>query len=395
MTPAAVLIFLAFALAFAAMYIEDKTPKQALWSVAGEALKGMRRLRVPLPALETMLEKGASRRVSYSPYKRIRKDARHLPQLLHIPTSDGSGEATHPDVLRVPEGWGAHGWKWLMSATPYPSGNDFFENPEFYVSFDGVRWSSPAEGSNPLARVPAEIWRRDLKKEYHSDTSLLLRGGTLRLYYRWSGVALDGTVENRVYVIASEDGLNWSERALLLEEKRPAALCRGFLSPSVLFMDGEYVMWTVEYDEGERAVTRRTSADGLLWSAPLKALALAPLDMPPPWHLDVVPCEGGLLTAMTAAKDRGFGASLYCGFSSDGGRVWNITDKLVEPGYFFEGQRIYRSSLVSMGGSDYSLFYSALSLNGTWNIARTELKNIKLPNRGAARRTTRKGASPP
>jgi hypothetical protein len=368
---AASLLFLLVALC-----AKNKTPRHALYSVARETLKGMRLLRVPVPALEKAVRGRLSQNCPRSPYKRTRKDVLHSPIFLNLPTSDGSGEATHPDVLRVPEGWGAGGWTWLMSATPYPSGDEFLENPELYVSYDGIRWLSPAIDVNPLARVPTEE-RRGLKNEYHSDASLLLRDGTLRLYYRWSGAALNGDAENRIYLITSEDGLKWSERALILEEKGTHAQNRGFMSPSVLFLNGEYVMWTVEYENRKRSIFRRTGVDGLRWSAPERTPLEANIALPAAsWHLDVIErsgIDGGLILLLTTAKDKGSDAKLYYGFGDPEGRDWRMAGKLIEPGYFFEERRVYRSSLVSLGGNRYALFYSALSGDKTWGIARLEL----------------------
>jgi hypothetical protein len=363
------------AIVLAALFFDDKTPKQALLSAARETLKGLRRLRIPLHALEHAAEQRALEAFSPSPYKRIRSGVAHLPVILNLPTSEGSGEATHPDALFVPGGWGAGGWTWLMSATPYPSGSDFFENPELYVSNDGIRWTQPSEGVNPLARVPAETDRRDLKKEYHSDVSLLLRDGTLCLYYRWSGVSFDGSVENRVYVTTSADGLAWSERALILEERGAVSANGGFLSPSVLFTDGRYVMWTVEQDGGERAVTRRSSGDGVAWSAPEKTSLKADYDLHAPWHLDVIPSDEteGTILILTTAKGRGDRAELHYGFGDREGRNWRVAGKLIEPGYFFEKERVYRSSLVSIGGDAYRLYYSSLG-GGKWSVARLGLR---------------------
>ncbi|MBO9605718.1 MAG: hypothetical protein J7639_07195, partial [Paenibacillaceae bacterium] len=66
---------------------------------------------------------------------------RYQPQLTQIPTYDGSGQTVHPCVLFFPEGWKGH--RYWMAFTPYPDGNDQFENPSLVVSGDGVRWFVP------------------------------------------------------------------------------------------------------------------------------------------------------------------------------------------------------------------------------------------------------------
>ncbi|MDR3279817.1 MAG: hypothetical protein LBT23_04835, partial [Synergistaceae bacterium] len=155
---------------------------------------------------------------------------------------------------------------------------------------------------------------------------------------------------------------------------------RGFLSPSVLFMNGEYVMWMVEYEDGKRSIARRTSADGLNWSKPEKT----PIERfqaycQAPWHLDVIPdpAHGDLILVLTTAKDRGFEAELFYGFSGDWGRSWQVVGKLLEPGYFFERKRVYRSS-IAIRGDEYFLFYSAMSDDGTWSVARIGLERTGL-----------------
>jgi len=335
-------------------------------------MKGLRRLRLPMPWLEGAIRRHAPLYRHSSPYKKTRKNVSHFPLLLNLPTSEGSGEATHPDVLHVPEGWGKGNWSWLMSATPYSSGDDYLENPELYVSHDGFHWTSPGAGVNPPASLPADSSQRTLKKEFQSDASLLLRDGTLHLYYRWSGIRLDGSSENRIHLMTSRDGEAWRGRKTLLAEKEPPERARKFLSPSVLYMEGMYIMWTVEYEGGERSIMRRTSADGLTWTEPEKTPLVSDYLLLSPWHLDVTPRAGGegLILVLTAAKDRGEDAELHYGFGD--GLSWRMAGKLIEPGYFFESGRVYRSSLVSRGEGVYSLFYSAQSKDRMGSVARLD-----------------------
>lgn len=364
------------AVVLAVLYFEDKTPKEAMLSFAREILKGLRLAHLPLHTLERWVRVRELKKFAPSPYKRTRDGVVHLPVILNLPTSEGSGEAAHPDALHAPDGWGAGRWTWLMSATPYPSGGDFFENPELFVSYDGIQWTEPASGVNPLSRVPVETGRRDLKKEYHSDASLLLHDGVLRVYYRWSGVALDGSVENRILVTSSSDGIQWGEPVTLLAENGAASRNSGFLSPSLLFMDGMYVMWMVERDGPGRKITRRVSEDGLVWQPPEDTVLDVDYAVKEPWHLDVIPCAetGGTILLLTAARDRGGEAELHYGFGGREGRSWRLAGRLIDPGYFFESGKIYRSSLVSVGDGAYILYYSACDIMTKWSIARVALR---------------------
>jgi hypothetical protein len=372
MTWIAVLLMIALTI----LWFDDKTPKAAALSAARETLKALRLLHMPLPDLERRVRVRMLKDLSPSPYRRMRDDAAHFPVILNLPTSEGSGEAAHPDALHVPDGWGAGGWTWLMSATPYPSGSDFFENPELFVSYDGIGWTRPSEYTNPIAAVPVDTKRRDIKKEYHSDASLLLHNGTLRVYYRWSGILLNGNVENRVNMASSANGLEWGGQTTLLAEKGAISGNNDLLSPSVLFMDGKYVMWTVERDGANRKIMRRTSSDGLSWSIPESTVLETDYAIQAPWHLDVISSAetGGTVLLLTTAKDRGGQAELHYGFGCREGRSWRLTGKLIDPGYFFEGGRVYRSSLAALGGGKYVLYYSASDTTAKWSIARLGLR---------------------
>ena len=67
---------------------------------------------------------------------------------LEIETPYGDNEAYHPKVLNFKEPW--NGYKYWMSYTPYPTGDDSKENPCIAVSNDLVNWKSPTEKNEPL-----------------------------------------------------------------------------------------------------------------------------------------------------------------------------------------------------------------------------------------------------
>lgn len=363
------------ALILAVLTLKRKTPQQLLYSLLRETEKGFRRINIRIPELERRLEENNPKRAHRSPFCRMRAGVEHLPVLLNLPTSEGSGEATHPDVLYEPQGWGKGNWTWLMTASPYPLGTDYFENPEFYVSQDGLLWEVPEGLQNPLARVPVYPNRKEIRKEFHSDPSLLLHEGMLFLYYRWTALLNTGETENRILLTTSMDGVQWTSSETVLSERLPTGTDRKFLSPSTLVLNGVHVLWTVECDAGGRAIFRRESADGYRWSAPERTGLDAALPGEAPWHLDVAAEESGrLLLLLTTARERGLDAELLCGWSDDGGRSWRVVGKPFEPGYFFEKKRVYRSSIVPIKGGPHRLYYSAMAGDGTWHIASLDLK---------------------
>ena len=58
---------------------------------------------------------------------------------LFTPTYDGSNQAVHPSVIYVKDRF--NGFKYWMAITPYPNGNDDYENPQILVSNDGVNFT--------------------------------------------------------------------------------------------------------------------------------------------------------------------------------------------------------------------------------------------------------------
>jgi hypothetical protein len=67
---------------------------------------------------------------------------------LTIPTYDGSGQLTEPDVIFFNSHW--HGFQYWMAFSPYPFTNPAEENPSIVVSNDGVNWQVPDGLVNPL-----------------------------------------------------------------------------------------------------------------------------------------------------------------------------------------------------------------------------------------------------
>lgn len=99
-------------------------------------------------------------------------------QKLTIPTYDGSGQAVHPSVVYIPGGFGPAEEKyyWWMCMTPFPYGNDDYENPSILASNDRRSWVVPAGMTNPLVPAPTP-------PAYNRDGELLYDGISLHLYW--------------------------------------------------------------------------------------------------------------------------------------------------------------------------------------------------------------------
>lgn len=110
---------------------------------------------------------------------------------LTIPTpyNDGTNwtgrtnQTTHPSVIQFKDKW--KGYKYWMTFTPYPYGNNKKENPSLVASHDGINWMVPPNVSNPIVSnktIPAYLF-----DTYLSDSHLLYNNDTdeLELWYRY------------------------------------------------------------------------------------------------------------------------------------------------------------------------------------------------------------------
>lgn len=358
------MIYLAWALlaflsgALFGLFWLDLSPKAAFRKV-------LRRL-VTLPVESREMPSGA-------PYRQAaRSTPAHRPTLLNLETSDGSGQACHPDVVYVPRGFGAEGWQYWLACTPYPYANSSFENPEIFVSRDGVSWMVPYGLKNPLVSTP----RND--GSHNSDPDLVVCQGELWLYYRETlRSRKPGTIpdQNRIFVMKTADGIRWSKPVEVLSDTTGMQI----LSPSVIYERGFFRMWTVELEAGRLRLVQRVSRDGVLWSA-AQACAVRGLNGErQPWHIDVAR-EGdslrGILVSCTGLG--GKGCRIHYAYSDDDGQSWVVGGFLFDRGYEFESKLQYRASLQLLDScdSDFGLWYSAASTTNVFSIAYIRMRRI-------------------
>lgn len=298
-----------------------------------------------------------------APYRRtVRASAGlHRPALLNLDTSDGSGQACHPDVVHIPTGFGSRGWPYWMVCTPYPYQEERFENPEIFSSFDGVAWTIPDGGQNPLVPTPEH------DAGHHSDPDMIFHENQLWLFYRKT-LRRGGTRGNKLYLIRSTDGVRWSLPMEILSEHSGTEL----LSPAVIHDGACFVMWTVEKNSAEFRIMRRTSSDAIDWSAPVPAKIVGMADGLHPWHLDIIREEDRLSAMLVSCIGAsGAGSRIHYAYSEDHGRTWFDTGFLLEQAYEFEANLQYRATLCKMPNhpAHYELWYSASNFENMFSIA--------------------------
>lgn len=295
-----------------------------------------------------------------APYRRLTgQPPRHHPVLLNLQTSEGTGQACHPDVTYVLDGFGTGRWRYWMVCTPYPYGHFVYENPEIFASYDGIHWTIPDGVKNPLIPRPKAV------KDYNSDPDMFFLNGKLWLYYRETRVS-SGEPENRIYLTTSADGVHWSSPVEVLRARGSEGL---LMSPAVIHDDGSFRMWTVEKVGTGFQVVSRDSNDGYNWGAP-KPCGLLGLSGRRPWHLDVIQ-EQDRLSALLVSVQQPPDWRLHYAYSLDEGNTWNVERFLLEPAYEFEGALQYRATLLKTSSNphSYRIWYSAANRREMFSIA--------------------------
>lgn len=258
-------------------------------------------------------------------------------------------ENIHPKVLHFPGGlWGYAFW---MAYTPYTRGMVQEENPCLAVSNDGVNWITPPGVTNPLAP-----WSGDIKI-YNSDTDLVYRAdtNTLEIWWREANETANlATLKRRT----TTNGRTFTAAEVTLTSPMGNF---DFLSPSIIFEDNKYKMWSAE--GGSVSELRYIeSATGIFGNNP-PATRITNFTVHP-WHLDVIKVGDEYQFWVQERNNIGSNgnnfSSLYFVTSKDL-LTYSEPVLVISPSLNgWDNQGIYRSSPVLVGDL-YYLYYSAVS----------------------------------
>jgi hypothetical protein len=296
-----------------------------------------------------------------APYRRLPgKAPAHHPTLLNIRTSEGTGQACHPDVAFSKEGFGEQHWKYWMACTPYAYCHFVLENPEVFASHDGLTWVIPQGAMNPVVPSPPASW------DHNSDPDILFVGQRLWLYYRET-LRTARPVTNKIFLTMTDDGVRWTPPKEVVSETGEEAL---LMSPAVIHDGTGFHMFTVGRLDGSFELARRESTDGSSWSQPTSCSVEGFPSDHELWHLDVFRESDRLSAIFVSAKDLSQN-KLHYGFSRDGGLTWQLDGLLLDPSFEFEEGFLYRTTLLKkdLGDQEYELWYSAANRRGMFSIA--------------------------
>lgn len=272
---------------------------------------------------------------------------------LNIVSPYGDDEAYHPKVLSFEEQW--NGYKYWMSYTPYPKGDDSKENPCIVASNDLITWETPEGLVNPID-IPTETQKL---KRYNSDSHILYNNTLNRMECYWRYVD-DINNEAVIYRSYSTNGVEWSksEKAFVAKPRDE----QDFVSPTLLYENNMYKMW---YINKNNVVTYAESKDGKQWNNE-QILTIKYEEKLKTWHLDVIHTQNGYEMITVAYKNwkEHNNMNLYYTVSQDGIN-WNTAKTILEPSkgtQYWDNRGIYRSSFIYENGM-YYVYYSGTSKN--------------------------------
>ncbi len=270
---------------------------------------------------------------------------------LDIVSPYGDDEAYHPKVINFNEKW--NGYKYWMSYTPYPQGDDAKENPCIVASNDLITWETPKGLKNPID-VPDDT-RPQIR--YNSDSHILYNDVLKRMecYWRYVDDVKDEAVIYRSY---TEDGIHWSKKEVAFVGKPRKK--KDYVSLAILFENNMYKMW---YVNKGNTVTYAESEDGKNWNNE-RAIKVDYEDGTKTWHLDVIHTEKGYEMIAVAYKNWKLhnDMNLYYSISNDG-ITWQKATTIIKPttkSKNWDNRGIYRSSFIYEDGT-YYVFYSGTS----------------------------------
>lgn len=195
-----------------------------------------------------------------------------MPRILAIPTVDGSGTVVHPDYVHLPPTW--TGPARYLAITTYPKADANREWPSIFTQDSAsTQWHLVPGTPNPLLEA--------LPPSIYSDPDIVYEPDSNQL---WMYVRMVNMEWNVLQIIRSGDGIHWT-----LPVDLDSARNHGMISPTVVRRDrGDWYLWSVHAptggcsQAGSTFLERRTSPDGITWSAPDSTSIPGH-----PWHIDV------------------------------------------------------------------------------------------------------------
>lgn len=292
---------------------------------------------------------------------------------LITPTHEGSGQATHPGVVHIPEG--LSGYTYWMVMTPYPWSQDAHEDPNILASNDGDNWEVPPGLTNPLDDLTGG------PGNFNADTDIYWDGEKLTIV--WSRPANPGSGDGiqRLACRTSTDGINWTTLRDWFRTDAPNTP-RPMVSPSIQRHQGEWWMYGIDVQADDRKIMLfRTSSENpgpTDWVQTNCTITPGLGSGRELWHFDTLFHDGRWWAAVNdTALGTGIDGRVLLFVSEDGIAWRNSTIPLI-PQFGDNHDVHYRPTLTASGSVaennlKFDIWYGARSSEGpNWHIFRTQ-----------------------
>lgn len=251
----------------------------------------------------------------------------------------------HPKVLDMgEEGW--NGYRYWVSYTPYPKGNDEFENPHVVASNDLINYSEIKFSQPVLLNYKKAV-------RFNSDSELVYNYDLHRMeiIWRYTDYDIDYASLLRSY---SYDGDTWTEPEIFFETYD--RIKEDMVSPAIVYEDHTYKVW---YVNAYKVKYREFKDDK--WSK-IRMCNLPYENDAYTWHIDVI--KNGdkyeILTCATTDKEDRKHMNLYYAKSKTNDALkWDTAKTVLRPtgnDADWDGNGLYRSTFMYSDGIYYVLY---------------------------------------
>lgn len=264
-----------------------------------------------------------------------------------------------------------NGFKYWMAYTPYPNGSTKDENPCIAVSNDLFIGWVTPVGLTNPLDLTPTVG-------YNSDTHLVYREDTNTMEIWWRHFD-DTTNTPRLYRRTSTDGINWTakEQITNLMPLQDTYL----LSPTIIFEDGKYKMW---YCGGQINYLESNGDTVHSWgNTTKKSINFSTLNVIA-WHLDVIKTDLGyeyLIQGYINGVGDNNSTDLYYVLEKNDGTFTSLKKILSRSSntQAIDYRSIYRSSFIKTNNR-YYIYYSCIANDGTRSISVSYSKNLDALN---------------
>lgn len=272
-------------------------------------------------------------------------------------TYDGMGQSTHPSIVHF-------GNNKVIAITPFPYGNDKFENPSIYYSENG------SERYYSIDKQPVVYPKAHDKLIYLSDPDLHVKNDNLVMIYRECEYANENKYFANIYETRTNDLVNWTTPVLLFSSKD------GAMSPHCINIQDQEYLYYVLFENASTKLFRRDSK-GVEQSICVNNMPSGYML----WHIDMFYYKYNLYGLFTLSTDHyGSDSVLFLAHTIDLGKTWDIKDKIVVDKKHNLVTKTYKATVLNVDDS-LDIYISIRRKDRYWGIYRKshfeeEIKDI-------------------